>query len=90
MDEIRRALLGDRAAQERLTERGYAIQCPNCKGGAVIVEGSLRNSGKYSVTCGMCFLSTPWCVSKKDAIGRWNTRAPILSAEELERLEEAK
>ena len=31
MDEIRRALLGDRAAQERLTERGVLLPC-HCGG----------------------------------------------------------
>lgn len=81
---FRLAMLGDRDAQEALTERGVLISCPCCKGRAVVVEGTFRNSGKYSVTCGMCFLSTVWCTSRKDAIERWNTRAPLLSAEELE------
>ena len=31
MDEIKRAMLGDREAQRRLTERGIALPCPMCK-----------------------------------------------------------
>lgn len=87
MDDVRLALLGDKAAQERMTERGELLPCAHCKGRAVLVEGTLRASGRYSAVCGKCFNATTWCVSKEDAIGRWNTRAPILSAEEMEMLE---
>ena len=86
MDDIRLALLGDKAAQERLTERGELLPCPCCKARAKVVEGTYQALGRYSVTCGECFLSTIWCVYKEDAIGRWNTRAPLLTPEELEGL----
>lgn len=84
----KRALLGDHEAAKRLTDAGVLLPCPHCKGRAVLVEGTLQASGKYSVVCGECFCATTWCILKEDAIGRWNTRAPILSAEEIQKLEE--
>lgn len=87
MTDIQRAMLGDHEAAARLTEQGVLIPCPCCKSRAIVVEGTYQAPGKYSVTCGECFFATPWCVYKDDAIERWNTRAPILSAEEMEMLE---
>ena len=86
MDDIKRALLGNKEAAKRLTDAGVLVPCAHCKGRAVLVEGTLQAPGRYSVVCGECFNATTWCVSKEDAIGRWNTRAPILSAEEMEML----
>ena len=88
MDDIKLALLGNKEVAKRLTEKGVLVPCAHCKGRAVLVEGTLQAPGRYSAVCGECFTATTWCVAKKDAIGRWNTRAPILSAEEMERLEE--
>lgn len=88
MDDIKLALLGNKEAAKRLTEAGVLLPCPHCKGRAVLVEGTLQASGKYSVVCGECFCATTWCILKEDAIGRWNTRAPILSSEEMEMLNE--
>ena len=87
MDDIKLALLGNKEAAKRLTDAGVLLPCPHCKGRAVLVEGTLQASGKYSVVCGECFCATTWCILKEDAIGRGNTRAPFLSAEELELLE---
>ena len=88
MTDETRALLGDHEAAKRLTDAGVLVPCAHCKGRAVLVEGTFRAPGRYSVVCGKCFNATTWCVSKEDAIGRWNARAPILSAEELKKLEE--
>ena len=55
MDGIKLALLGNQEAAKRLTEAGVLLPCPNCKGRAVLVEGTLQASGKYSVVCGECF-----------------------------------
>lgn len=87
MDDIKLALLGNKEAAKRLTDAGVLLPCPHCKGRAVLVEGTLQASGKYSVVCGECFCATTWCILKEDATGRWNTRAPILSAKEMEMLE---
>ena len=87
-NDVRAALLGDHEAAKRLTDAGVLVPCAHCKGRAVLVEGMLQAPGRYSVVCGECFNATTWCVSKEDAIGRWNTRAPILSAAEMEMLDE--
>ena len=86
MNDVRRAMLGDREAAKRLTDAGVLVPCAHCKGRAVLVEGTLQAPGRYSIVCGECFNATTWCVSKEDAIGRWNTRAPILSSREMEML----
>lgn len=88
MNDVKLALLGDKEAARRLTEAGVLVPCAHCKGRAVLVEGTLQAPGRYSVVCGECFNATTWCVSKEDAIDRWNTRAPILSESELKKLEE--
>lgn len=87
MTDIQRAMLGDHEAAKRLTDAGVLVPCAHCKGRAVLVEGTLQAPGRYSVVCGECFNATTWCVSKEDAIGRWNTRAPLLTPEQIERLE---
>ena len=38
MDDVRLAMLGDKAAQERLTERGELLPCHRCKGEAKIYK----------------------------------------------------
>lgn len=38
MDEVTRALLGDREAQERVTERGELLPCPFCGNGDAILS----------------------------------------------------
>ena len=88
MDDTKRALLGDHEAARRLTDAGVLLPCAQCRGRAILIEGTLQAPGKYGVVCGECLCATTWCVAKEDAIGRWNTRAPILSAEGMEMLEE--
>ena len=88
MDDTKRALLGDHEAAKRLTDAGVLLPCAHCRGRAILIEGTFQAPGKYGVVCGECFCATKWCVAKEDAIGRWNTRAPILSAEGMEMLEE--
>ena len=89
--EIRRAMLGDRAAQERLTERGVLLPC-HCGGEMEIMvpEGiaSYPADIYYRPRCKECFAIGAAGRTAKQAIKFWNTRAPILSAEELERLED--
>lgn len=106
MDDIKLALLGDKAAQERLTECGELLPCPFCGGKAE----AKTQSQPYGISgtiikCTKC-LSSVYCLDKCAQITengiknvpinnhvflasyRWNTRAPILSAEEMEMLEE--
>lgn len=118
MDDVKLALLGDRAAQERITKRGELVPCPFCHNDAVvhIVESQSRYAeykkeipkGARFIRC-VCYPSgkryfeyrlkeyIPQCVDSScigraakryktmaEAIKTWNTRAPILGAEEME------
>ena len=96
LTDITRALLGDREAAERLTEQGVLIPCPIC--GAEIDRRTVKavcmlsefRPGRWNF---MHFCNeennniTIYGESEAEVIMGWNTRAPILSAEEMERLE---
>lgn len=90
MDDKILALLGDRSAQERITERGELLPC-QCGGNAELVfqkRGSLLlyKNNLYVVECKKCGMNSTVCIGKETAIRNWNTRAPILSVKELEGL----
>ena len=93
MDEIKRALLGDHEAAKRLTEAGVLVPCGHCGKQAYISvdpECEPDSTGRkwaYTVVCGTCCATSGLCYSADMARLAWNTRAPILSAEEMERLE---
>ena len=88
MNEIERALLGDKAAAKRLTDAGVLLPCPWC--GKTLTEDDLYYRwGKYSFFHD-CKKAGPMRVEGKtrfDVCLAWNTRAPILSAEEVEMLD---
>lgn len=122
LDDKILAALGDKAAAERLTERGELTLCPFCHNEAVvhIVESQSRYA-EYKkeipkearfIRC-VCYPSgkryfeyrlkeyVPQCVDSSccgrtvkryktmaEAIKTWNTRAPILTPEQIKRLEE--
>lgn len=48
MDDIRLAMLGDKAAQERLTERGELLPCSWCKRGPT-EDDLFFHYGKYTI-----------------------------------------
>lgn len=92
--EIRRALLGDRAAQKRLTDQYKLIPC--ICGGDIEETGALCNYAKKTITlnlkCKKCGTTVRFKTIFQDnpiydAFLAWNTRAPILSAEELEAID---
>ena len=89
LDNIKRALLGDKEAAKRLTEAGVLLPCWRCGGKADVQE--LHTGGKpiFAVTCQNHYCGAYGCAHRKktDAIKYWNTRAPILSAEEMKMLE---
>lgn len=100
MDDVRLALLGDKAAQERLTERGELLPCPCCGGEAKFKKGfpskQIAHCRQAVVQCKRCGVRTVthrqlpmerWQDVDKAAISEWNTRAPILTPEELKELE---
>ena len=87
------AMLGDRSAQERLTERGLLLPCPFCANENVLFieqeDIGIDNETFGFIFCPKCKFSSDTFL-KLNALHKWNTRSPILSAEELERLEETK
>lgn len=85
LDNKTLAMLGDKAAAERLTERGKLLPCPMCAGKADSWEDTGNRKG--FVQCVDCELLIQ-NVSKEAAEADWNTRAPILTPEQIKRLEE--
>lgn len=84
MTDIQRAMLGDHDAAARLTEQGVLIPCPFCRG---VNIKSTYVCGEFGYRCGDCGAMAEWHSSEKLALADWNTRAPILSAEEMEMME---
>lgn len=94
LDDVTLALLGDREAQERITARGEVLSCAHCGGIMTIeydsegVEDTAGRKWAWTATCLKCCARTGLCYSREQVIAANNTRAPILSAEELERLKD--
>ena len=86
MDDVRLALLGDKAAQERLTGRGELVPCPMC--GKTGVLRSINSNKTFFACCPACGLMTRAYKGQDKTRLAWNTRAPILAPEEMEMLEE--
>lgn len=78
-DLERRALLGDRQAQEECTRRGIAIPCPKCGSEWTQVRHmgwgrpSAFNTG-YRVECTDCLVVNGAHKTEKEALADWNTR----------------
>lgn len=85
MDDIKRAMLEDQEAAKRLTDAGVLLPCPMC--GTVGVLHSIDGCQTIYAACPSCGLMTRAYKGHKKARLAWNTRAPILSAEEMEMLE---
>lgn len=73
------AMLGDHATQNRITERGELLPRPFCGGTAME-----NDNWVYCDGCGVGFEIR----NKKLRRRIWNTRAPILTPEQVKRLEE--
>lgn len=83
MDDKIRALLGDHEASKRLTDAGVMVPCPWCGG-----EARMVGVGKWRyAVCKKCTIEGPVKMDIDEARLAWNTRAPILSSEEMEMLE---
>ena len=71
----RRALLGDKQAQEECTEKGILLRCPVC-GGEVEIIGT-NNSNPFTVWCDSCGLE--FGIEKDyyyyQILESWNTRS---------------
>ena len=70
-DLERRALLGNRQAQEECTRQGIVLRCPRCgKGGA----STKYVTGDYWYECPHCQSASGFHSSTKVALSDWNTR----------------
>jgi hypothetical protein len=83
MTDITLALLGDHEAAERVTERGELLPCPWCGGTVTAVNDAMWPQ----MMCERCGARSPRACDVSEARLAWNTRAPILSSEEMEMLE---
>lgn len=77
---VRRALLGDKQAQEDCTAKGIVLPCPLC-GSKATMHHDITGRESYHVVCSnikdMCNLIarlTMWRKSEEDALKAWNTR----------------
>ena len=97
IEDVRAALLGDQEAARQLTEAGVLLPCAHCGGHAKLKKGfpsrQIAHCRQAVVQCKQCGIRTVthrqlpmerWQDVDRDAIEEWNTRAPILSAEEME------
>ena len=84
LDEKTRALLGDHEAAKRLTDTGVLIPCPGCGEEGIVIQSNQDRPWQVFCGCGFC---AAYFESEYEARLAWNTRAPILSAEEMEILE---
>lgn len=88
MDDIKLALLGNKEAAKRLTDAGVLVPCPGCRGKArVRSERYYQPNVRRNVICTKCFTNSGWYKTEYEARLAWNTRTPILSAEEIEMID---
>jgi hypothetical protein len=96
MDDKTRAQQGGHEAAKRLTDAGVLLACAHCGKQAYISvdyecePDSMGRKWSYTVVCGTCCATSGLCFSPEMARLAWNARAPILSAEELQKLEALK
>ena len=76
-DLERRALLGDRQAQEKCTRQGIVLACWRCGWEAEVKQVHTVGRPLYAVSCKKHYCGAYGCAhrTEKDAISYWNTRA---------------
>lgn len=67
---IRRALMGEKQAQEECTEKGIVLPCPLCGNENNIIS----NWGMFRVWCPHCKAKSEDTLTTRDALKSWNTR----------------
>lgn len=68
---IRRALLGDKQAQEECTAEGIVLPCPFCGGNKIKTP---YVCGDHFIECSSCHSASNIVSSRKQALKLWNTR----------------
>ena len=88
LDDKTLALLGDKAAAERLTERGELLPC-RCNHSVLALKSYKRNGVMRNyIVCSYCGSQSRICGTEKEAFRDWNTRFTTLTPEQIKRLEE--
>ena len=98
LNDTQLSLLGDPSAPDRMTESGKILPC-HCGGKCYIVcyekQGIPSGDSGYvaSIKCSECGVELRrWAMEKKwaweSAVKAWNTRAPVLTPEQIKKLEE--
>ena len=102
MDDIKLALLGNKEAAKRLKDAGVLVPCAHCGNDndyRIVMsfkKDKKKRFGEYydvcTIYCECCTETVRQAGLGKDAAAKnaslmWNTRAPILSAEEMWMLE---
>lgn len=77
---VRKALMGNKQAQEECTAKGIVLPCPFC-GGKATMQQDITGRESYHVVCSnvkdMCNLIAGlpmWSESEEDALKSWNAR----------------
>ena len=101
MDDIKRAMLGDQEAAKRLTEAGVLLPCAHCGNDddyRIVMSFKKDKKKRFEEYYDVCTIYCECCTETvrqaglgKDAAAKnaslmWNTRAPILSEREMEKI----
>ena len=78
-DLERRAMLGDRQAQEECTRQGIVLACPCCKNKSELLVEESAFDGEaprafHYIRCKSCFLKSGLYTSVIAVLNKWNTR----------------
>ena len=101
MDDIKRAMLGDQEAAKRLTDAGVLLPCAHCGNDddyRIVMSFKKDKKKRFEEYYDVCTIYCECCTETvrqaglgKDAAAKnaslmWNTRAPILSEREMEKI----
>lgn len=103
LNDTQLSLLGDPSAADRMTESGKLVPCPFCRNTddkRFTITFRKDRKKRYSTYYEICRIYCECCTGsvQKAGIGKdralenatkmWNTRAPILTPEQIKKLEE--
>jgi hypothetical protein len=97
MNSVKRALMGDKKAQEEITEKGELLPCPICGGEPVITKITTTylsekeipiGTTEVHIFCTKCGIKTNSVLTTDTLIKFWNTRQQLLTDEEMEKINE--